>query len=72
MVLRLFSEKGSNTFGDLSDEDKTALMEKMDSWKVNEEVAEINASVSVSWLNSIAQQDKKKNKTTGNLNNKNG
>jgi hypothetical protein len=70
---RLFNDKGSNTFGDLSESDKTALMEKMDSWKVNEEVAEINASVSVSWLNSVAAPEKKKNNSgTGNLNNKNG
>jgi hypothetical protein len=69
---RLISDKGNNTFGDLSEDEKAVLLEKMDSWKVNEEVAEINASVSVSWLNSFAPPDKKKNNSTGNLNNKNG
>jgi len=69
---RLFNDKGgSNTFGNLSDKEKSALMEKMDSWKVNEEVAEINAAISVSWLNNVANLGDKK-KSTGKLNNPTG
>lgn len=52
---RLFNKKGANTFGDLSEQEKAILMKKMDDWKVNEEIAEINASVAVSWINNVGQ-----------------
>lgn len=52
---RLFNKKGSNTFGDLTDKEKTILMKKMDDWKVNEDTAEINASVSIAWVNNVGQ-----------------
>lgn len=66
---RLFNKKGANSFGDLSEQEKAILMKKMDDWKVNEEVAEINASVSVSWVNNVGQPSEtvtSTNKTTGN------
>ncbi len=50
---RLFNKKGSNTFSDLSEQEKAILMRKMDDWKVNEEIAEINATVAVSWINNV-------------------
>lgn len=59
---RLFNKKGSNTFADLSEQEKSLLMKKMDSWKVNEEVAEINASVSVSWVNNVGKEQPKPDK----------
>lgn len=59
---RLFNKKGSNTFADLSEQEKSLLMKKMDSWKVNEEVAEINASVAVSWVNSVGKEPPKTEK----------
>ena len=52
---RLFNKKGANTFVDLSEQEKSILMKKMDDWKVNEEVAEINAFVAVSWVNNVGQ-----------------
>lgn len=52
---RLFNKKGANTFGDLSDKEKTILMKKMEDWKVNEDTAEINASVSIAWVNNVGQ-----------------
>ncbi|MBC7476237.1 MAG: hypothetical protein H7263_18280 [Candidatus Sericytochromatia bacterium] len=51
---RLFNKKGSNTFSDLSEQEKAILMRKMDDWKVNEEIAEINATVAVSWINNVS------------------
>ena len=72
---RLFNKKGSNTFGELSEHEKAILIKKMDEWKVNEEVAEINASVAISWINNVGT-DKgtptgslNKDKNTGNLKN---
>jgi hypothetical protein len=63
---RLFNKKGANTFGDLSEQEKSILMKKMDDWKVNEEVAEINASVAVSWVNNVGQQPSETNKKSSN------
>ncbi|MEK7435059.1 MAG: hypothetical protein AABZ74_18155 [Cyanobacteriota bacterium] len=60
---RLFNKKGSNTFASLSEQEKAILMKKMDSWKVNEEVAEINASVAISWVNNVGNEAEKPTKT---------
>ncbi|MFN8674623.1 MAG: hypothetical protein U0457_21390 [Candidatus Sericytochromatia bacterium] len=59
---RLFNKKGSNTFAALSEQEKAILMKKMDNWKVNEEVAEINASVAVSWVNNVGNEPEKADK----------
>ena len=61
---RLFNKKGSNTFGDLSEQEKSILMKKMDDWKVNEEIAEVNASVAISWINSVGQPSQNENSPT--------
>lgn len=46
-------------------------MKKMDDWKVNEEVAEINASVAVSWVNNVGQPtNENNNKSSNNKTNK--
>ncbi len=52
---RLFNKKGANTFGELSEQEKAILMKKMDDWKVNDEIAEVNASVAISWVNNVGQ-----------------
>jgi len=61
---RLFNKKGSNTFGDLSEQEKAILMKKMDDWKVNEEIAEVNASVAITWVNSVGQPAPNQNSST--------
>lgn len=67
---RLFNKKGANSFGDLSEQEKAILMKKMDDWKVNEEVAEINASVAVSWVNNVGQSTDKPKKNNSKSNKK--
>lgn len=68
---RLFTKQGANSFTSLSEQDKALLIKKMDSWKVEEEIAEVNASASIAWVNNVggpAPQKKKSN--TGKLEDK--
>jgi Mg/Co/Ni transporter MgtE len=71
---RLFNKQGANAFGSLSEEEKAILIKKMDGWKVEETIAEANATVAINWVNNVAKGESNTpnptKKATGSLNSK--
>lgn len=66
---RLFNKQGANAFGSLSEEEKAILIKKMDGWKVEENIAEANAAISLNWVNNVTKETKISDKNE-NLNKK--
>lgn len=70
---RLFNKQGANAFGSLSEEEKSILIKKMDGWKVEETIAEANATVAINWVNNVAKGENAQTsdkKATGSLHSK--
>lgn len=47
----LFSDNAMGLSGGYSQEEKKVLKEKMDSWKPSQEIAEVNATIALAWIN---------------------